>query len=217
MNKKDQWDTYFLRVADAAAGNSKCLSRRIGAVIVSDDRRIVSTGYNGPPRGIPHCNERCLCDDNLIEVLKSYDIDPKWASEQFTCPRKLIFNKMGKTHHGSMLDLCIAGHAERNALLNVKQNIKDCTMYLTCGIPCSPCMTEIINSGMINEIVGVREDNPYDKESVFLLEFSKIHYRVYKDHVIEKAQPKYVEKFGTIYDRSDITVPVWRMMKMEDE
>ena len=48
------WDEYFLEVAKAAAKRSVCLSRGIGAVLVKDNR-ILSTGYNGPPAGYPHC------------------------------------------------------------------------------------------------------------------------------------------------------------------
>ena len=51
------WDLYFLRVAKVVATNSKCLSRRIGAVLVRDNS-LISSGYNGPSRGVKHCNER---------------------------------------------------------------------------------------------------------------------------------------------------------------
>ena len=51
-----QWDLYYLRIAKTVSENSKCLSRKIGAVLVKDNS-IISTGYNGPPRGVKHCNE----------------------------------------------------------------------------------------------------------------------------------------------------------------
>lgn len=44
---RPDWDTYFLGVADAVAVRADCRRRQVGAVIVSEDRRIISTGYNG--------------------------------------------------------------------------------------------------------------------------------------------------------------------------
>ena len=66
MSNKD-WDKFFLGICDKVAENSKCLSRKIGAVMVKD-KSILSTGYNGPPRGVTHCGERLItqdCDTNL--------------------------------------------------------------------------------------------------------------------------------------------------------
>lgn len=48
---RPDWDDYFLGVADAVAVRADCRRRQVGAVIVSEDRRIISTGYNGRPRG----------------------------------------------------------------------------------------------------------------------------------------------------------------------
>ncbi|MDR2613488.1 MAG: cytidine/deoxycytidylate deaminase family protein [Deltaproteobacteria bacterium] len=50
------WDEYYLALADMTARRSPCLSRQVGCVIVSGGR-IIATGYNGPPSGIPHCGE----------------------------------------------------------------------------------------------------------------------------------------------------------------
>jgi len=49
-----KWDTYFHSICVAVASKSPCLSRKIGAILVKD-HSIVSTGFNGPSRGIPHC------------------------------------------------------------------------------------------------------------------------------------------------------------------
>jgi len=49
-----RWDTYFHSICIAVASKSPCLSRKIGAILVRD-KSIVATGYNGPPRGVPHC------------------------------------------------------------------------------------------------------------------------------------------------------------------
>jgi len=48
------WDEYFFLICQSTALKSTCLSRKIGAILVKD-KSIISTGYNGPPRGIPHC------------------------------------------------------------------------------------------------------------------------------------------------------------------
>ena len=57
--KQEDWDIYFLKIAKEISGHSKCFSRKIGAVLVRD-KSIISTGYNGPARGVSHCNERGL-------------------------------------------------------------------------------------------------------------------------------------------------------------
>lgn len=56
FKEKQSWDAYFLSIAAQVATRSTCLRRRVGAVLVAD-RRIVSTGYNGAPAGVPHCSE----------------------------------------------------------------------------------------------------------------------------------------------------------------
>ncbi|KIP12533.1 hypothetical protein PHLGIDRAFT_97931 [Phlebiopsis gigantea 11061_1 CR5-6] len=50
------WDTYFMRLASLASLRSNCMKRRVGAILVRN-KRIVSTGYNGTPRGLTNCNE----------------------------------------------------------------------------------------------------------------------------------------------------------------
>ncbi|GJE99640.1 cytidine deaminase-like protein [Phanerochaete sordida] len=50
------WDTYFMRLASLASLRSNCMKRRVGAILVRH-KRILSTGYNGTPRGLTNCNE----------------------------------------------------------------------------------------------------------------------------------------------------------------
>ncbi|EAZ63592.2 deoxycytidylate deaminase [Scheffersomyces stipitis CBS 6054] len=50
------WDSYFMRLADLAALRSNCMKRRVGAVIVHENR-VIATGYNGTPRHLTNCNE----------------------------------------------------------------------------------------------------------------------------------------------------------------
>lgn len=66
MTGKDgrpSWNEYFMNVAHEVAKRSTCERAQVGAVIVKD-KRILTTGYNGSPRGLPHCTEvGCLMDN----------------------------------------------------------------------------------------------------------------------------------------------------------
>jgi dCMP deaminase len=70
MDARPSWDEYFMQIARDVATRATCLRRHVGAVIVRD-RRILSTGYNGSPPGMPHCTEvGCLIeDDRCIRTL----------------------------------------------------------------------------------------------------------------------------------------------------
>jgi len=167
------WDAYFFNVCRQAARHSKCLSRRIGAVLVKD-KSIVSTGYNGPPRGIPSCERRWELDSNFINKYKDKVIKPIDPCNPI-CPRHSMGAKSGE-----MLDICIAGHAEENAILNAAWHgiaTKGATLYLSCGIPCFRCIIKIINAG-ISEVV-VTGVTFYDDNSEFLLNNSKVKVRLY--------------------------------------
>ena len=61
MSSRPSRDQYFLNILHAVAERSTCPRRQVGAIITTEDGRILATGYNGPPRGIEHCNESpCL-------------------------------------------------------------------------------------------------------------------------------------------------------------
>jgi len=84
--RRPSWDEYFMRIAHEVAKRSTCLRRSVGALVVLD-KRILATGYNGAPSGLPHCSETgCL-------------------REQLNVPS-------GERH-----ELCRGLHAEMNALL----------------------------------------------------------------------------------------------------
>ena len=167
------WDEYFFNVCRQAARNSKCLSRRIGAVLVRD-KSVISTGYNGPPRGVPRCDLRWELDPVFIAKYKDKIIVPLDKNNPI-CPRHSLGAKSGE-----LLDICPAGHAEENAILNAARlgiKTKGTTMYMTCGIPCFRCLIKIINAG-VNELV-VTGISFYDDNSEFLINNSDIKIRLY--------------------------------------
>lgn len=133
MHRISKIDTY-LNVAEVFAYRSTCIKRKYGAVIVKDDA-VVSTGYNGAPRGFPNC-----CDIGL-------------------CPR--IERDM---HQGDGYSICRAIHAEQNALLNCSRDQTiGADLYLA-GVnpgdnsvhqakPCPLCARLIIQAGIRNVIL----------------------------------------------------------------
>lgn len=120
---RPSWDVYFMQIAQMVSLRSNCVKRRVAAVIVKD-RRIISTGYNGTPRGVKNCSEG-------------------------GCPR---CNQFGAS--GAKLEECLCSHAEENAITQSAYhgvNIKEATLYTTFS-PCLICTKMIINSG-IREVV----------------------------------------------------------------
>lgn len=59
------WDVYFMRLAYATAMRASCPRKQVGALVVRPDRRIVASGYNGAPRGMPSCDE-AGCDVRVL-------------------------------------------------------------------------------------------------------------------------------------------------------
>ncbi|RLG21441.1 cytidine deaminase [Candidatus Micrarchaeota archaeon] len=130
--KRQSWDDYFMMIADIVSTRSTCLSRRTGAILVKD-KHIISTGYNGAPRGIRNCVEKGYCN------------------------RK----KMG-FKSGEGLEYSYAVHAEENAILQAAyhgHSTKGAVMYATTS-PCVFCAKSIINAGIVK--VHYIEDYPHD-------------------------------------------------------
>lgn len=172
------WDSYFLEICNTISKNSKCLSRQIGSIIVKD-KSIISTGYNGPPRGVDCCSERYLNDKKLIDFLKlkvNYGTNEIPYDEiKGICPRRVL----GFPSNNG-LEWCIAGHSERNSIINAARHgisVKDSTLYCNCPVPCTPCLIEIINSG-IKEVVVVSMSH-YDEMSEWLIQQSNLKIRVF--------------------------------------
>jgi len=116
---RPSWQDYFLEITRLVAKRSTCLRRRVGALIVKD-KRILATGYNGAPSGLPHC----------LEV---------------GCLREELGIPPGERH-----EICRGIHAEQNAILQAALygvSIKGAVLYCT-HQPCVLCAKMVINSGI---------------------------------------------------------------------
>jgi dCMP deaminase len=121
--QRPSWDEYFMNIAKVVASRSNCMKRKVAAIIVKD-KRVVSTGYNGTPRGTRNCNEG-------------------------GCPR---CNRLATS--GTALDECLCSHGEENAIVQASYHgvsLKDAIIYTTFA-PCLQCAKMIINSG-IHEVI----------------------------------------------------------------
>lgn len=165
-------DKWFYDLAVSAGSYAKCHSRKIGAVLV-EDNSVISTGYNGPPRGIPTCDQRWVIDKNFRT---KYGPQADGKETEGICPRRVIGFPSGKG-----LDICPAGHAERNALINAARlgiATKGTKIYMSCGLPCTPCLVEIINAG-VEEIICSQVYPSYDETAMYVLENSDLKVRLY--------------------------------------
>jgi len=168
-------DKIFFEQCNLVAKNSKCLSRKIGSVLVRDNM-IIGTGYNGPPRGMHHCECRYTIDPELKKLVKDKGDNPhELRSNADICPRYYLGFKSGEG-----LDWCVAGHAERNVLINCARmgiSTKDTTMYMNCPVPCTPCLVEIINAGVRN--IVVTKMNYYDQSAKYICDNSDLNVRTF--------------------------------------
>lgn len=152
--KQRKWDAYFMSFARLAAANTKCGSRKIGAALVKH-QRVVATGYNGPAEGMAPCSERWRQEPTP----EGMSADFAWPEGNF-CPRRALGYPSGQG-----LEICVAAHAERNALIQAARlgiQTYGATLYAYCGVPCKDCAIEIVNSG-VKEVVCLKTDYEYDK------------------------------------------------------
>ncbi|MCQ2380338.1 MAG: dCMP deaminase family protein [Victivallaceae bacterium] len=138
--ERPTWDQYFMAIAREVATRSNCSRRHVAAVLVKD-KRIVSTGYNGTPRGVRNCNEG-------------------------GCPRC-----SSDVPSGHDLAACLCSHAEENAIVQAAYHgisIKGSTLYTTFS-PCLQCAKMIINAGIV-EVVFDKHYSIDDVSSALLQE-----------------------------------------------
>jgi dCMP deaminase len=118
---RPSWDQVWMGVADAVAPRSLCSRAKVGVAIVSSDNRLLSTGYNGPPRGLPVSGE---CTN--------------W------CPRA---QRQSGTP-SPVYDDCHAAHAESNAIARADfSEMQGSTVYVTTSM-CRGCAKIVANSGV---------------------------------------------------------------------
>ena len=139
--KRIDKENYYLDIAETVLERSTCLRRHYGAIIVQNDE-IVSTGYNGAPRGRKNCDDLNFC-----------------ARERMQIPS------------GQRYELCRSVHAEANAIISAsRREVLGATLYMVCRDPktgelisnstsCSMCRRLIINAGIARVII---RDTPTD-------------------------------------------------------
>jgi dCMP deaminase len=123
MGERPSYTEYFMEMARVVSGRSTCLRRKVGALLVKD-KHILSTGYNGAPKGLKHCSE-------------------------VGCLRGQMKVPSGERH-----EICRGLHAEQNAIIQAAVfgiSIKDSVLYCT-NTPCVLCAKMLINAG-VKEIV----------------------------------------------------------------
>ena len=138
MERRDKIN-YYLDIAEAVSERSTCLRRKFGAIIVKNDE-IISTGYNGAPRGRKNCSDLDFC-----------------YRERMGVPR------------GQRYELCRSVHAEANAIISASRaDLLGSVLYLACHDaktdqldgavePCSMCKRLILNAGIVR--VYTRDEN----------------------------------------------------------
>lgn len=130
MDSRTNKQNYYLDIADAVLERSTCLRRKYGAIIVRNDE-IISTGYNGAPRGRRNCSDLGGCTRETLRIPS-----------------------------GERYELCRSVHAEANAIISAsRRDMIGSTLYLvgrdaqtnellTDATSCSMCKRQIINAGI---------------------------------------------------------------------
>ena len=139
MNRRDKTN-YYLDIAEAVLERSTCIRRKFGAIVVKNDE-IISTGYNGAPRGRKNCSDLDYCQREKLGI-----------------PR------------GQRYELCPSVHAEANAIISASRaDLIGSTLYLACHDaqtnemdgtvePCSMCKRLILNAGIERVVIRVNTD-----------------------------------------------------------
>jgi dCMP deaminase len=133
--ERPSWDEYFMAIANMVRTRSTCLRRKVGAIVVKN-KRILTTGYNGAPKGMKHCSEvGCLRDEAHVPA--------------------------GERH-----ELCRGIHAEQNAIVQAAAfgvSIQGSTLYCT-HFPCVLCTKMLINAGISKIVVERAYPDPLSKK-----------------------------------------------------
>lgn len=140
MKQRRDKTNYYLDIAQAVAGRGTCLRRHYGAIIVKNDE-IISTGYNGAPRGRKNCIDLNHC-----------------VREELNVPS------------GERYELCRSVHAEANCIISAsRRDMLGATLYLACldgktgellagTNSCTMCKRQVINAGIQTVIIRDTKD-----------------------------------------------------------
>jgi len=139
--KRIDKENYYLDIAATVLERSTCLRRCYGAIIVNNDE-IVSTGYNGAPRGRKNCADLGFCARAAMRIPS-----------------------------GERYELCRSVHAEANAIISAsRREVLGATLYMACRDPksgelisgsssCSMCRRLIINAGIERVVIRDTADS----------------------------------------------------------
>lgn len=193
INIDDMHARKYMRLAkQVGEDNNPCYSRHIGVVIMDPvTGKVIATGYNGPPRKVPHNDDREYLEDVVWPQLTEHEkklavlasvpkctppvppevyegVEPcemfcnAWQGKK-TCPRKLV-----GAPSGQRLELCSCAHAETNAIVNASCNLYGGWMFAYCGVPCYEC-TKLICQAHIRRIYCLKWENDYSFASRWML------------------------------------------------
>lgn len=134
-------ENYYLDIAQTVAERSTCMRKKYGAIIVKNDV-IISTGYNGSPRGRKNCNELQFCMREKLQIPS-----------------------------GERYELCRSVHAEANAIIAApRDQMLGATLYMSCVDPskhtivsgmdsCMMCKRQVINAGIAYVVIRDDKEN----------------------------------------------------------
>lgn len=126
---RPDWDNYFINIANVVATRSTCIRSKFGAVIVTPDHTIISTGYNGAPSGKLSCYDKGVC-----------------------------YRIVNNIPHRKEYENCFSVHAELNALIRCKTDVYGSTLYIGDdntddyrggNEPCFMCKRAMVNAGIV--------------------------------------------------------------------
>lgn len=180
MTKQEKYDNYYMRIAREVSCMSQCLNRHVGAVIVSCNGSIIATGTNGNMPHTPHCNETGVCTRR-----HALDEDGTW-----------------KFQSARNLNLCLAVHAEQNALMQAcKNGVSTLGARLYCTtFPCSQCLKLLVSAG----ITRVCYSQEY-KDELYDTMMNLLKGKIVFDRIDLNDRPNVQEHFVSPYvDKRDI-------------
>jgi deoxycytidylate deaminase len=142
-------DETLMAMAYASGRRSRCRKRRVGAVIVDKHKNILSSGFNGVPKGLSDCVSKhgnCYRDSYREKLrLNITNLLPEGIEDKEAVSKKIISRIKA-------LELCRALHAEENAIINlvgksISTDLSEATLYAT-TYPCNLCANKIVQVGI---------------------------------------------------------------------